>query len=202
MQAGVGYHVGKLGRDPARVELVADAADHLTLRCGELGAPPARSAPMLNYIWAGLIIISLVFALWTDVGDLSRDTYRNGTPLPVALDLAAPFDGAADDDSARRLHLRFGRVAPGLMSLCQGQVAGGAVGGDSETGDAGHVLGAGAQAPLLPSPVQGADDRRPVPGDQRADALRAADFRTTGPTVTPSTARTLRHVAVLLAGRG
>ena len=55
---------------------------------------------MLNYIWAGLIIISLVFALWTDVGDLSRDTYRNGTPLPVALDLAAPFDGAADEQAA------------------------------------------------------------------------------------------------------
>ena len=35
-----------------------------------------------------------------------------------------------------------------------------------------------------------------------ADALRAADFRTTGPTVTPSTGRTLRHVAALLAGRG
>ena len=41
---------------------------------------------MLNYIWAGLIVSSLVFALFFDVRDLTRDTYRNGTPLPVALD--------------------------------------------------------------------------------------------------------------------
>jgi len=40
---------------------------------------------MLNYIWAGLIIFSLVFALISDVGDISRDTYRNGEPLPVTL---------------------------------------------------------------------------------------------------------------------
>jgi len=55
---------------------------------------------MLNYIWAGLIVLSLAFALWTDVGDLSRDTYRNGQRLPVALDLAAPFDAAADEQAA------------------------------------------------------------------------------------------------------
>ncbi len=40
---------------------------------------------MLNYIWAGLIILSLGFALAADIGDLRRDTYRNGTPLPVSL---------------------------------------------------------------------------------------------------------------------
>ena len=40
---------------------------------------------MLNYIWAGLIILSLVFALVTDVGELSRDRYRNGQPVPVTL---------------------------------------------------------------------------------------------------------------------
>lgn len=55
---------------------------------------------MLNYIWAGLIVVSLVFALWTDVGDLTRDTYRNGTPLPVALDLAETFDASADEQAA------------------------------------------------------------------------------------------------------
>jgi len=37
---------------------------------------------MLNYIWAGLIILSFGFALWTDVTDLTNDTYRNGQPLP------------------------------------------------------------------------------------------------------------------------
>lgn len=40
---------------------------------------------MLNYIWAGLIIFSLVFAVVSDVRDLTRDTYRNGDPLPVTL---------------------------------------------------------------------------------------------------------------------
>ena len=40
---------------------------------------------MLNYIWAGLIILSLVFALVVDIGDLSRDTYRSGVPLPVTV---------------------------------------------------------------------------------------------------------------------
>ena len=55
---------------------------------------------MLNYIWAGLIVLSLVFALGSDALDLSRDTYRNGTPLPVAIDLAAPFDAAAREQAA------------------------------------------------------------------------------------------------------
>ncbi len=40
---------------------------------------------MLNYIWAGLIILSLVFALVRDIGDFSRNTYHNGEPLPVTL---------------------------------------------------------------------------------------------------------------------
>jgi spore maturation protein A len=40
---------------------------------------------MLNYIWSGLIILSLIFALAGDAGDLRRDTYRNGVPLPVTL---------------------------------------------------------------------------------------------------------------------
>jgi spore maturation protein A len=40
---------------------------------------------MLNYIWAGLIISAFAFALGNDIRDLSRDTYRNGQPLPVTL---------------------------------------------------------------------------------------------------------------------
>ncbi len=40
---------------------------------------------MLNYIWAGLIILSFVFALGADIGDLRKDTYRNGKPLPLTL---------------------------------------------------------------------------------------------------------------------
>jgi spore maturation protein A len=40
---------------------------------------------MLNYIWAGLIAFSLLFAMVNDVLDLSRDTYRNGQSLPIAI---------------------------------------------------------------------------------------------------------------------
>ncbi len=47
---------------------------------------------MLNYIWSGLIILSLVFALVADSGDLSRDTYRNGSPVPVTLVFAGGYD--------------------------------------------------------------------------------------------------------------
>ncbi|HEX9951434.1 MAG TPA: nucleoside recognition domain-containing protein [Rubricoccaceae bacterium] len=55
---------------------------------------------MLNYIWAGLIVLSFAFAVGSDALDLTRDTYRNGSPLPVALDLAAPFDRTADEQPA------------------------------------------------------------------------------------------------------
>ena len=50
---------------------------------------------MLNYIWAGLIIVSLVFALASDVGDLVNDPYRNGQPLQVTLEFDRPYDADA-----------------------------------------------------------------------------------------------------------
>ncbi len=56
---------------------------------------------MLNYIWAGLIIVSLVFALASDTADLTRDTYRNGTPLPVQVELDRPFDPDAPRQPGR-----------------------------------------------------------------------------------------------------
>jgi len=40
---------------------------------------------MLNYIWAGLIIFSFVFAIGSDVRDLNRDTFRNGQSLPITI---------------------------------------------------------------------------------------------------------------------
>jgi spore maturation protein A len=40
---------------------------------------------MLNYIWAGLIIFSFVFATVSDIGDLRQDKYRNGQSLPITL---------------------------------------------------------------------------------------------------------------------
>jgi spore maturation protein A len=50
---------------------------------------------MLNYIWAGLIISSFVFALGYDVRDISGDKYRNGQPLPVTLAFPEGYDPAA-----------------------------------------------------------------------------------------------------------
>ncbi len=44
---------------------------------------------MLNYIWAGLIVFSFIFALGNDVGDLRRNTYRNGQSLPIRIEGAA-----------------------------------------------------------------------------------------------------------------
>jgi spore maturation protein A len=50
---------------------------------------------MLNYIWAGLIVSSFLFALGYDIRDLSSDRYRNGRPLPVALSFPQGYDPAA-----------------------------------------------------------------------------------------------------------
>lgn len=55
---------------------------------------------MLNYIWAGLIIFSLVFALVTDVSELAGDRFRNAAPLPVTV--VVPPDA---DLSARRVEV-------------------------------------------------------------------------------------------------
>ena len=61
---------------------------------------------MLNYIWAGLIIFSLGFALTNDIRDLSRDTYRNGKSLPVRIESAGTggkqVNVRIDADSYRR----------------------------------------------------------------------------------------------------
>ncbi len=49
---------------------------------------------MLNYIWAGLIIISVVFALWQDGTDFKDHRFRNGEALTVQIDGLPP--GYAD----------------------------------------------------------------------------------------------------------
>jgi spore maturation protein A len=48
---------------------------------------------MLNYIWAGLIVVSFAFALVNDLRDLSNRTYRNGVPLPVVIEPASQAGG-------------------------------------------------------------------------------------------------------------
>jgi spore maturation protein A len=50
---------------------------------------------MLNYIWAGLIVSSFVFALGYDARDLSADRYRNGKPLPVVLSFPEGYASGA-----------------------------------------------------------------------------------------------------------
>jgi spore maturation protein A len=50
---------------------------------------------MLNYIWAGLIVSSFVFALGYDVRDIAGDKYRNAQPLPVELAFTEGYDPAA-----------------------------------------------------------------------------------------------------------
>jgi spore maturation protein A len=69
---------------------------------------------MLNYIWAGLIISSLVFALGSDVGDITRDRYRNEQPLPVQLHFTEGYDPAA-----RRVPVEI-RIDPGEYAAFYG----------------------------------------------------------------------------------
>jgi spore maturation protein A len=50
---------------------------------------------VLNYIWAGLVVSSFLFAGAYDVRDELRDTYRNGSPLSVELTFPDGYDAAA-----------------------------------------------------------------------------------------------------------
>ena len=50
---------------------------------------------MLNYIWGGLIIASLIFAIVGDIGDLNADRYRNEQPLPIELVFPDGYDPEA-----------------------------------------------------------------------------------------------------------
>ncbi|MEM1042049.1 MAG: nucleoside recognition domain-containing protein [Bacteroidota bacterium] len=50
---------------------------------------------MLNYIWAGLIVFSFAFALFHDVRDLARNTYRNDATLPLTLAFPDGYDAEA-----------------------------------------------------------------------------------------------------------
>lgn len=54
---------------------------------------------MFNKIWAGLILVSLVFALYYDGRDLAADTFRNGQPLAVEI---VPKAGPLDPSAARQ----------------------------------------------------------------------------------------------------
>jgi len=72
---------------------------------------------MLNYIWAGLIAFSLVFAAVYDTRDLVRDTYRNGEALPIEVSFPNGYDGSARSQNvvvrirADRFSAFYGRAA-------------------------------------------------------------------------------------------
>jgi len=72
---------------------------------------------MLNYIWAGLIVTSFLFAIGYDARDIAGDRYRNGQPLPVAL--AFPNGYAA---AARRVPVEI-RIDSGQYARFYGAAA-------------------------------------------------------------------------------
>lgn len=58
---------------------------------------------MLNYIWAGLVVTSFVFALGYDLHDLATDAYRNGAPLPVEIAFPEGYDADVPEQPVRVL---------------------------------------------------------------------------------------------------
>ncbi|PQJ35770.1 nucleoside recognition protein [Salinibacter sp. 10B] len=59
---------------------------------------------MLNYIWSGLIIFSMVFALAVDTQELVENRFRNDTPLPVVVEFP---DGYAPDARRQPVTIRI-----------------------------------------------------------------------------------------------
>ena len=59
---------------------------------------------MLNYIWSGLIIFSLLFALAVDSQELWENRFRNDAPLPVAVEFS---DGYAPDARRQSVTIRI-----------------------------------------------------------------------------------------------
>lgn len=66
---------------------------------------------MLNYIWGGLLVSALVFALWYDGRDAVQDTYRNGEPVPAWVTFAP-----GDDPDASKVRVRVGFEAEALAA--------------------------------------------------------------------------------------
>lgn len=56
---------------------------------------------MLNYIWSGLIISSLVFALSVDVQEMSENRFRNEETMPVSVQFPDGYDPDARRQPAR-----------------------------------------------------------------------------------------------------
>ena len=104
---------------------------------------------MLNYIWAGLIIVSLVFALAADVGDVVQDRYRNGQALPVALDFERPYD---PDAPRQPVTVRIDSTAFRALYGVDGTPEAGYAATLRQSADATELVLADAEAPL-PAPL-------------------------------------------------
>ncbi|MDH5283062.1 MAG: nucleoside recognition protein [Gemmatimonadota bacterium] len=138
---------------------------------------------MLNYIWAGLIALSFLFALVNDVRDLGRDTYRNGTALPVTLAIPSGYD-----PSARRLAVTVRADSAAWSAHFGKPVAGGALAGELIQAGGGRELRF-AKDVSLPEPLATA---RSMTSERDNDLRGPAAF-------TASTSDTLLEAAVTLA---
>lgn len=59
---------------------------------------------MLNYIWAGLIIAALAFAIVSDLRDAASDRFRNDASLPILLEYP---EGYRDGERRVPVHIRI-----------------------------------------------------------------------------------------------
>lgn len=88
---------------------------------------------MLNYIWTGLIALSLVFALTADISAIRRDTYRNGQDVPLTVAFPAGYDPDSRVQAVRvradstALATHYG-VAMGLAPEWEGELVQAAAG--------------------------------------------------------------------------
>ena len=56
---------------------------------------------MLNYVWLSLLFLGLASALFIDISDLSKNTYKNDVPLTVTIKTAAVKSGGGFDCEVR-----------------------------------------------------------------------------------------------------
>ena len=142
---------------------------------------------MLNYIWGGLIISSLLFAVVHDVADLNRDAYRNGEPLPVELAFPQGFDA-----EARSLPVEI-RVDPAAYRGFYGveEAPEPAYRGTLRRTEEGRVLrfSAGAELPEPLATIQGVSQSRDGELQGALPGFEPAEVTTTGPVGSAPTAR-------------
>ena len=103
---------------------------------------------MLNYIWASLIVTSLMFAGASDARDLALDPYRNGNALPLVLTFPEGYD---PDAREQPVEIRINPPEYGRFYATAAR-PGASYGGRLVQGEAGRVLRFDARA-SLPEPL-------------------------------------------------